>query len=61
MIRRLVGVAHVADFESIEDADARAACERRALRFARECLCGSLRGSLLQDFAAAAEEALRSE
>jgi 5-methylthioribose kinase len=31
MIRRCVGVSHVADLESIADADVRARCERRAL------------------------------
>ncbi|KAG2453953.1 hypothetical protein HYH02_002156 [Chlamydomonas schloesseri] len=46
VIRRLVGIAHVADMDSIEDADARAACERRALRFGRRLLVeGSGRGA----------------
>ncbi|EFJ49529.1 hypothetical protein VOLCADRAFT_42791, partial [Volvox carteri f. nagariensis] len=31
LIRRLVGIAHVADMDSIADPDVRAACERRAL------------------------------
>ncbi|KAL7206440.1 hypothetical protein ACSBR2_019204 [Camellia fascicularis] len=35
MIRRIVGVAHVEDFESITDAGKRADCERRALDFAK--------------------------
>ncbi|KAL6964057.1 S-methyl-5-thioribose kinase [Sarracenia purpurea var. burkii] len=35
MIRRIVGVAHVEDFESITDARNRADCERRALDFAK--------------------------
>lgn len=35
MIRRIVGVAHVEDFESIEDASKRSECERRALNFAK--------------------------
>ncbi|XP_042505022.1 methylthioribose kinase 1 [Macadamia integrifolia] len=35
MIRRLVGVAHVEDFESIQDVSKRADCERRALNFAK--------------------------
>lgn len=35
MIRRLVGIAHVADMDTIADPDVRAACERRALRFGR--------------------------
>ncbi|KAA8545814.1 hypothetical protein F0562_020735 [Nyssa sinensis] len=38
MIRRIVGVAHVADFESITDASKRAVCERRALDFAKVLL-----------------------
>ncbi|CAN6687866.1 unnamed protein product [Malus baccata var. baccata] len=35
MIRRIVGVAHVEDFESIADASKRAGCERRALDLAK--------------------------
>ncbi|KAJ4966301.1 hypothetical protein NE237_018150 [Protea cynaroides] len=35
MIRRIVGVAHVEDFESIQDAGKRADCERKALNFAK--------------------------
>lgn len=35
IIRRIVGLAHVEDFESIEDKDIRAACETRAVTFAR--------------------------
>ncbi|MGB4107330.1 MAG: S-methyl-5-thioribose kinase [Alphaproteobacteria bacterium] len=38
MIRRILGLAHVEDFESIENSETRAACERRALEFARELL-----------------------
>ena len=38
MIRRILGFAHVADFERITDADARGRCERRALVLAREML-----------------------
>ena len=38
MIRRIVGVAHVEDFESITDAGYRADCERRALDFAKMLL-----------------------
>lgn len=44
IIRRIIGVAHVADFETIANADDRAACETRALTLAqkllldRECL-----------------------
>ncbi|XP_043813998.1 methylthioribose kinase isoform X2 [Manihot esculenta] len=35
MIRRIVGVAHVEDFESIKDNSKRAECERKALDFAK--------------------------
>ncbi|KAJ7946110.1 Methylthioribose kinase [Quillaja saponaria] len=38
MIRRIVGVAHVEDFESIADASKRATCERRALELAKTLL-----------------------
>lgn len=38
IIRRLVGIAQTADMNSIRDGDVRAACERRALRFARHLL-----------------------
>lgn len=38
IIRRLLGIAHVADMDSIADADTRAACELRALRFGRHLL-----------------------
>ena len=38
MIRRILGLAHVEDFESIADIATRAACERRALIFARSLL-----------------------
>ncbi|KAL9244947.1 hypothetical protein vseg_018661 [Gypsophila vaccaria] len=38
MIRRIVGVAHVEDFESIADANKRADCERKALNFAKTLL-----------------------
>ena len=40
VLRRVVGIAHVEDFESIEDADLRAACEARALRLGREMMVG---------------------
>ncbi len=38
IIRRLVGIAHTADMDSIADADTRAACELRALSFGRHLL-----------------------
>jgi 5-methylthioribose kinase len=38
MIRRILGFAHVIDFEAIEDPSRRAACEARALKLARRLL-----------------------
>ena len=38
MIRRILGLAHVADLDSIADPEKRALCEARALRAARELL-----------------------
>ncbi len=38
MIRRLVGLAHVEDMQSIEDPDRRASCEAKALAMGRELL-----------------------
>jgi 5-methylthioribose kinase len=38
MVRRILGLAHVADLESIADPDLRARSERRALRLARDML-----------------------
>uniref|UniRef100_A0A0C9S824 S-methyl-5-thioribose kinase n=1 Tax=Wollemia nobilis TaxID=56998 RepID=A0A0C9S824_9CONI len=38
MIRRIVGVAHVEDLESIQDASKRAECERRALNLAKRIM-----------------------
>lgn len=38
IIRRLVGIAHVADMDTIADPALRAACERRALHFGRSLL-----------------------
>lgn len=38
MIRRIIGISHVEDFEWIEDVRVRAACEARALHLARRLL-----------------------
>ena len=35
MLRRIVGIAHVEDLESIKDADVRARCERHGLNIAK--------------------------
>jgi 5-methylthioribose kinase len=36
MLRRVVGIAHVEDLESIEDAEVRSQCERRAIEIAKK-------------------------
>ncbi len=41
IIRRILGLAHNADFELIEDARQRAVCEARSLRLARAMLVGT--------------------
>ena len=38
IIRRIVGFAHNADFETIQNPDLRGSCERGALAFARELI-----------------------
>lgn len=38
IVRRIVGFAHILDFESIDDPDLRSRLERRALAFARELI-----------------------
>ena len=40
MARRILGLAHVEDLESIVDPDRRAACEMKALRMARDLMVG---------------------
>ena len=40
MIRRLIGISHVEDFERIDDVARRAVCERRTLVAARAMLLG---------------------
>jgi 5-methylthioribose kinase len=41
MIRRIVGIAHVADLDSIADSEVRAKCEAKALRMARRLVVAS--------------------
>lgn len=54
IIRRILGLAHVEDFEAIEDADTRAACERKALKFARTLLTERVQFKTIADTIAAA-------
>ena len=57
MIRRIVGIAHVEDLDSIQDADVRANCERKALRFGRELLVNAGSFKDMNAVVAAAEKA----
>ncbi|HLW92270.1 MAG TPA: S-methyl-5-thioribose kinase [Roseiarcus sp.] len=56
MIRRILGLAHVEDLESIADPERRAICERKALRIGRELVLGAAKFSTIAD----AIEAARS-
>lgn len=47
--RRILGLAHNADFEAIEDADLRADCERPALRFGRQLAVSRTRLHSIED------------
>ncbi|HEX9169261.1 MAG TPA: S-methyl-5-thioribose kinase [Roseiarcus sp.] len=54
MIRRILGLAHVEDLESIADPERRAQCEAKALRLARELMLGAKGFSGLADVVGAA-------
>ncbi|KAK9165846.1 hypothetical protein Scep_001037 [Stephania cephalantha] len=56
MIRRIVGIAHVEDFESIKDANKRAYCEHRALEFAKMLLKERHRFHAIDEVVSAAQE-----
>lgn len=56
MIRRLIGVAHVADMEEIGDVEKRAVCERRALRMGRRMMVEG-GGGVFRDVVKMVEEA----
>lgn len=59
MIRRILGLAHVLDLESIKDPDRRAACERRALRLARALMVERARFGSIAEVTQAAREMLK--
>ncbi|MBW8727390.1 MAG: S-methyl-5-thioribose kinase [Inquilinus limosus] len=59
MIRRILGLAHVADLETIADPDRRAACETKALRLARAFLVERDRFTGPADLRHAAETVFR--
>lgn len=57
--RRIVGVAHVADMESIRDAALRSVCERRALEFGKTLVKRAGEFGGIRDVAVAADMARR--
>jgi 5-methylthioribose kinase len=56
MIRRIAGLAHIADFDAIADPDVRAACERNAVDLARELLLRRDRYASVQDVVTATRQ-----
>jgi 5-methylthioribose kinase len=54
MIRRILGLAHVEDLESIAGPERRAQCEAKALRLARDIVVGAKSFSGIGDVAGAA-------
>jgi 5-methylthioribose kinase len=60
MIRRILGLAHVLDLESIKDPDRRAQCERRALHLARALMVERARFGSIGDVTQAARDVLRA-
>jgi 5-methylthioribose kinase len=58
MIRRILGLAHVLDLESIKDPERRAQCERRALRLARALMVERTRFGSIQEVMQAARDVL---
>jgi 5-methylthioribose kinase len=58
MLRRIVGFAHVADLDSIEDLDERARAERIAIRLGRRLVSEHARIASFDDIVAMAAEAL---
>ena len=59
MIRRILGLAHVEDLESIADPDLRARCERRALAMARDLMIRRRRIESIEDVLGLARAARR--
>ncbi|MGE0117531.1 MAG: S-methyl-5-thioribose kinase [Dongiaceae bacterium] len=56
MIRRILGLAHVLDLDSIKDPERRAACERRALRLARALMVERARFGSIAEVTQAARD-----
>jgi 5-methylthioribose kinase len=55
MARRILGLAHVEDLESITDPDRRAMCEKRALKMARALMVGRASLSTINEIRTIAE------
>jgi 5-methylthioribose kinase len=49
MTRRIVGIAHVADLDDIEDVDVRSQCEKRALKMAKAMILSADTADSLED------------
>jgi 5-methylthioribose kinase len=60
MIRRILGLAHVLDLESIKDPDRRARCERRALCLARALMVERGRFGSIGEVTQAARDVLKA-
>jgi 5-methylthioribose kinase len=61
MIRRIVGIAHVADLETIEDPSVRSQCEKKSLTLGKRLVVasnssGSSMYSNIEEVAAAAKQ-----
>lgn len=61
MARRILGLAHVEDLESIADPDRRAVCEKRALGMARLMMLNRTRIASIADIRKLAEDASKSK
>jgi 5-methylthioribose kinase len=60
MVRRILGLAHVEDLESIADPERRARCEAKALTLARDLMLGAKRFSGMADVTHAARSLERA-
>ena len=60
MTRRILGLAHTEDLESIKDPAVRASCERKALNLARQLILGAEKCTGISDVTSAARGVLAS-
>jgi 5-methylthioribose kinase len=59
MVRRIVGLAHVADIDNIPDAAVRENAQRTALRIGTAMILSNRRASSIEEVIAIAQNALR--